>query len=148
MFPSSEGDGGNTLIKTIENYWMAHINWNWSISLSMRFSLAPWDSVYKINKTHQIRSQIQQYKTKNLCIQKEQELEMREKVIELLEKLKEQNEKALDIATERFVFSESLYTAGRISQIDFRLQKVVVKESECNLLQTRIDYLLTLLGFY
>ena len=148
LSPSSETNGGNNLPDSIENYWMSHINWNWSFSVSMRVSLSPWDSVYKTNETHLLRTQIQQYKINKLQIEEDQELELRQKVIELLEDLRIQNEKSLQIALERIKVSESLYASGRLSEIDLRLQQITVEEAECNLLQTRIDYILAILGFY
>lgn len=148
LSPSSETNGGSNLPDSIENYWMSHIDWNWSISVSMRVSLSPWDAVYKTNETHQLRTQIQQYKNDKLHIEEAQELELRQKVIELLEDLRTQNEKSLQIAQDRIRLSESLYAAGRLSEIDLKLQQITVEEAEVNLLQTRIDNILATLGFY
>jgi hypothetical protein len=148
LFPVSDTDEVLLPNESIEEFWTSNINWNWNLSISMKIALVPWDASYTADALHETRVKIQKIKQYQLEIATDQENQLRIKILQLYQDALVQAEKSYSVALERYELAKELLLSGRLSDLDLQLQRIMLEEADCALLQSRLGYITAALGFY
>lgn len=146
--PVSSSSGDPSLLNAVHDYWAASVTWNWTASLSVSISLAPWDSSFQIGEKYLLDSSIDAIKREQNRIKTSQEKELRRKTLAVQEEACLQYAKNRDNAKTRYELYCDLAVSGRLSEMDLQLQQLTVESAECDWFRSRLDYILTALGFY
>lgn len=139
-----DSNSGNNLKK----YWANMDNFNWSFSVYADIPLTPWNGLYTLRKSFALEKESYNIRLNRFYSEKENEIIIREKKLEMYSVLEEKNNRHFIIEQERMKLFSAMLESGRISDLDCRIQTNIARESFLNYCLSKINRIEYVLGFF
>lgn len=139
-----DSNSGNNLKK----YWADMDNFNWSFSVYADIPLTPWNGLYTLRKSFALEKESYNIRLNRFYSEKENEIIIREKKLEMYSVLEEKNNRHFIIEQERMNLFSAMLESGRISDLDCRIQTNIARESFLNYCLSKINRIEYVLGFF
>lgn len=129
-------------------FWNNVTSLNWNISIGMKIPFVPWDPSFSVkpNLTLQQKEfQLAQYQIEK---DKNKEIGIREKKLENLKFLSQENKEQYELELERQNLYRELYNSGRMSKITVRIQESMTEETLVKWNYSKQKIIEAILSFY
>lgn len=144
--PQSDRYGNVSPWDAVQNYWKGNIRFSWSFTASLSILLDPSMPILKSKELFNNKRKVYEFKQSELQKTGYESTLHRESMLANLKEKISSAEKVYELEQSLTKLAQEYMLSGRLSVLDFKLQECLLEDARIAVLQSRLNYLLSVIS--